>query len=155
MLPRLGLVICVLTLSAPIGCAFYRGPEVEVVSASRRETTPEAAGLEVVLELQNPNDEPLKLLEIHYDVRLDGGATFSGRRAARSTLPPRARQVVVLPAVARGDGAAALGESAAIHGTLRYVTPGKIAEVLFDVGLRRPKTGFKGNVRLSEAVSSP
>jgi hypothetical protein len=42
-----------------------------------------------------------------------------------------------------------------LSGNVQYVTPGAFAEVLFDTGVRRPKTAFvqEGTIDLSAAPS--
>lgn len=104
----------------------------------------------------NGNDADLPLREVSYWVEVGGERVFDGRRVARATLPRLGEQMVELPAALRYEDALRVGlvgvveggVEARVGGTVVYELPGSIAELYFDSGLRRPKAGFVGTVRV-------
>jgi LEA14-like dessication related protein len=148
-------------LSAVIGggCSIYRDPALNVGQPAVHETTEQALTLRFPIDLQNPNEEPLKLLQLEYDVRVDGRTVYSGIRDAQATVASHGTRQVEIPAVVRYDDlnwtAANVPAQArySISGKLQYVTPGEIAQILFDTGVRKPRAGFRaqGDVDLTSA----
>jgi len=130
------------------------------------ETSREAMTLHIAADLSNPNDEPLKLLSFSYQVKMDGLKVYQGERAAEATLAANEQRQVIIPAVIRfADAGGSVAAPPAniiysISGSLQYITPGEIAQILFDSGVRKPKAGFQGNVlldippQLSQAMAS-
>ncbi len=124
-------------------------PRVSVVGATVTESTDRAASIDIALALANPNDEPLPLIEFDYTVSLNGKRMYEGRQAALATLSKGAERTLTVPAVVFTSetdwrpGATAAAE-VAITGTLRYRTPGTFADLLFDIGVRKPKVHFAG-----------
>ena len=115
-----------------------------------------AEGLElnVLIELENPNQEPLPLDSLQYHVSINGSSVFRGRRSPESTLGARSRRTIALPVPVlysrTGWDPAAPPRSfdVSISGTLLYVTPGRIAELLLDTGVHRPTVGFSGSIQV-------
>lgn len=101
----------------------------------------------ITLDAQNTNDVPLPLREIEYTLDIDGRRVFAGTRSAEATLRSMGVQSIRLPAVVQLSGEqAALGNVRyQLAGTLKYVTPGQVAEVLFDSGVRVPSVDFSGS----------
>ena len=130
------------------GCSGYRAPTIQLTSVTMTEESEEATALTFKLELQNPNPEPIELREFHYRLSMNGREVYVGRRAASTTLHSHALQTIELPAVVRyeklgwtqRDRPQSL--SYALKGTLLYETPGELAEILLDIGVRRPKVTF-------------
>ena len=112
------------------------------------EESEEAVAFTFELELQNPNPEPIELREFHYRLSMNGQEVYVGRRAASITLHAHALQTIELPAVmryhlfgwTRRDRPQSL--SYELKGTLLYMTPGELAEILLDIGVRRPTVTF-------------
>jgi hypothetical protein len=173
-------LVCFSTVAALTGCTIYEQPGIEVTSVRLAEVSDEAAALEFALDMHNPNNEPLTLLEFDYQLSIDGRHVYDGRRAAETVLATRGRKQVSIPAVVRfeqiaGEGslfvargslneqsstndepramnheAPALPVRYTLHAKLRYITPGKIAEVLYDLYVSRPNVKFsdEGEVAL-------
>ena len=137
------------------GCTGTKHPEIAVTGATIDQTTEHAATIRLALRLENPNNEPLQLLEFDYRVSVDGRQAYRGKRSAEMTLARQSVRDVEIPAVivAPADdagGAATLAETAfQVHGTLRYLAPGAIEQTLFDTGVRRPRVNFSGSGRLA------
>ncbi len=136
----MGLLIILL---APSGCAappVFALREVRVVEA-----TPQALGLDFVLELNNPNRDPLSLYEFGYSLTVEGRPIYQGRRSAEATLGAGAGRRLSLPAVIVRDRL-----PPETSGPRRYTLSGKLLyrgqsdleRLLFDIGLRRPKARF-------------
>lgn len=104
---------------------------------------------------QNDNDEALPLREVEYQLDINGQRAFAGTRSAEATLRRNGVQTIRLPAVVNLGRAGDVSSSARyrLSGTLKYVSPGQIAEILFDTGVRIPSVSFmgEGDVDLSTA----
>ena len=127
------------------GCTSYRAPEFAVNAVRPTDRTDEGVAMEFVLDAKNENDVALPLREVDYTVELDGRTVFKGTRSAEATLRRLGTQQVTLPAVVnlatehpRTTGRVPYR----IFGSVTYVTPGQLAEVLFDTGVRVPSVGF-------------
>jgi hypothetical protein len=126
------------------GCSFYEAPDFRVVSISETDRSEEAVVLGFTLEARNRNDVALPLRRAEYRLTLDGRQVFEGGRVAAATAPRFGTQRIELPAVVpaelippeRFDEA---GEMAyRLEGSVEYQTPGRLAQYLFDINLRRP-----------------
>lgn len=142
-----GLFMFIAAVIALSGCAGYENPQINITGVRLTETTDEAAALSFGLDLHNPNNEPLTLLEFEYDLVIDGKPVFEGKRAAETTLAARGSKSIAIPAVIPFEAAKWLegvppSAEYRVAGKLRYLTPGKIFQVLFDLGVRRPTVGF-------------
>lgn len=140
------------TVAVSTGCTFTRSPRFEVVGVEVRERTPEAQVLAFVVEGENPNRDPLPLRTVRYSLSMDGREVFRGERSAEATLPPRGRQRFVVPAVVQDDEA--LDErSYSFRGTVEFLEPGTLAELLFDSNVRRSRGSFRESGRLRDQGS--
>lgn len=103
----------------------------------------EDAYAEVVLifRAENPNKDPLPLLEAVYAVRLEGRTVFAGTRALRVTVPALSSQDVVLPFPARGARA---GMRVRLDGTIGYLPADAWARTKLDAGLPPTTVRFVG-----------
>jgi len=141
------------------GCSTFRDPQVTIVSASVVETSDEAMTLHITADLANPNDESLQLLNFNYHVTVDGQRVFQGIRSAEATLGGNQQRQVTIPAVVRfvdvgwSPTAVPADVEYAVSGTLQYITPGSIAQILFDSGVRKPRAGFRGTVATTASES--
>lgn len=133
------------------GCAAYKAPRLTVAHAHPVERTEQGVAMEFILDARNDNDVSLPLRDVTYTVEVDGREVFRGTRSAESTLRRLGTQQVRLPAVINlsqfGHPPSPAGYR--IAGTLTYVTPGQIAEILFDTGVRVPSVGFSGEGQIS------
>ncbi|MEL6328154.1 MAG: LEA type 2 family protein [Planctomycetota bacterium] len=141
---RTGISIAVLSLAtlAGVGCRFGDAPRFRVLAVEEASRTDEAVVLRFTLEARNRTDDQLPLRQADYALDLDGRRVFSGSRSAEVTVGSFATQPFTLPAVVPIADAAELLDgrsevSYALSGRVEYITPGQLAEVLFDSGLRR------------------
>ena len=142
---------CLLLLAALLvlpACTGYKAPTVSVVDATVVDTTEGAVAVHFTLDLANPNPAPLELREIEYAGSLNGAA-FEGRRASELTLPASGSDRILLPAAFPIErmtaGVDPTGElEYGVNGTVVYVTPQRLAEILLDTRLYRPKAHFSG-----------
>ncbi|MBT8485019.1 MAG: hypothetical protein HKO59_09965 [Phycisphaerales bacterium] len=150
------LMLLVIVMNAAGGCASYRPPDVVFAAARLGERTPDATRLDLEFEVANPNDESVELLELHYTVSVSGQAAYRGRHAAQMVLAARRRQMLSVPAVIPADveGSVAASDAWGIAGELHYTTPGALADILLDTGVRRPKTGFRYRGTVAEWTST-
>jgi hypothetical protein len=150
------IALCVLSLlSALTGCTGYRTPTIHLTDVAPIEVTDVATALRFSLDVTNPNDEPVELREVRYSLAVDRGRVFEGRRAVGTMLHGGATTRVELPAVVP-DAVAGFEANARpadveyrLAGELIYVTPGELAEILLDTGVRRPTARFAESGRLS------
>lgn len=137
------------------GCTTYSDPKLSLAEAKATERTPDGTAVLFTIDAKNDNDEPLPLREVQYRLELNGQTVFSGVRSAEATLRRRGTQQFTLPAsVQKAGETAPSGPSRyVLSGVLYYITPGQLAETLFDAGVRTPSVGFRfdGEVDLSSA----
>jgi LEA14-like dessication related protein len=164
---RLPAALCrllVLTVAAATlaGCQSYSAPTLSAAEAHATERTGDGAAMRFTLDARNDNDVSLPLRRVEYTVELNGRQVFSGTRSAEATLRRKGTQQIELPAVVRLDNQQ---NADLVSGTVRYrlagdmyyVTPGQLAEVLFDAGVRTPSASFsiEGDIDLSAARFTP
>lgn len=148
MSPRFLVSLILTALALPLcGCESLSSPKLSVASASPTERTSEGSAMLFVIDARNDNDVALPLRTVEYSVDLNGQRVFSGTRSAEATLRRRGMQQFHLPAVVNLSeaGNAGLTEGTAryrLSGQVYYVTPGQLAEVLFDAGVRTPSESF-------------
>lgn len=162
-----GVVACGLVASAFLGgCTSYSSPELSLNRAEATERTDDGVAMRFVIDAKNDNTDTLPLRSVEYRLEMDGQQVFTGTRSAEATLRRKGVQQVVLPAVmstqsAGGGGGKAQPASGPrrfrLSGTMYYITPGQLAEVLFDAGVRTPSVsfGFDGEIDLSQAAYVP
>lgn len=131
----LGLV---LGLAAALGLAGCASPSIAVREVSLRDQTAEAVALDVQVELRNPADASMRLLQWDYTFSNASGS-YSGTWEALTTLPPGETVTRTVPVVLP---AAAGTEQWSISGVLTYRSPSRIAEIVYDLGIWRPRTSF-------------
>ena len=139
------LLLCV---ALPLGaCHTPSSPQLAVAGASPTERTSEGAAMVFAIDARNDNDDALPLRTVEYSVDLDGRRVFTGTRSAEATLRRRGTQQIFLPAVVNLTDPANAGIADGVRrytltGQVYYVTPGQLAEVLFDAGVRTPSASF-------------
>ena len=133
-------VLCALLLALG-ACTSYKPPKLTVVEVLVSEATDDAIVVRFLIDAKNENDVEIPLREANYTLSLDGRRVFHGFRSPQATLQRRGTQRIELPAVIPipEDGPAPTGSrSYVLSGSLVYITPGEIAELLFDSKIRRP-----------------
>ena len=144
-MPRARLIVLLLLSALPLaGCSSYDAPRLAVSSVALGERSDEAVVLVFTLDAANSNDVALPLERVRYTVRLDGRVVFRGTRWAEATLRRVGTQQISLPAAVPLEQMPKTGRGVPyrITGELIYVTPGEIAQLLFDSGVRRPSVRF-------------
>lgn len=143
------------------GCTSYQSPQLSVAGAVPTERTDDGAAMLFTLDARNDNDVALPLRTVEYSVELDGRPVFSGTRSGEATLRQQGTQQVRLPAVVAltpGTAASFGGRQRyRLSGSMFYVTPGQLAEVLFDAGVRTPSVpfSFEGEIDFAGATFTP
>lgn len=138
------MVSCLWFSCVLAGCSGVKAPGFRVVSVTETERSADAVVLGFTLEAENQNDVALPLERAQYSLRLDGDRVFRGSRVAGVTAPRYGRQVLELPVVVPADLVPPgrfdqPGEMAyVLRGEVEYQLPGRLAEFLFDINIRRP-----------------
>lgn len=126
------------------GCRGAAAPTLSVVSVTVPEDTADGLVINIAVEADNPNRDPLPLRDVTYTVWLDGKEVFSGTRSAEATVRRFGTQVFVLPAVLpipRDQRQAELAELR-ISGSVIYKKPSAFSQTLYEQGLVRPTAEF-------------
>jgi len=140
------MLLLALVAPALVGCVGGERPTFTLERVLRTERAPDAAKIDFVFQGANPTDNPYPLREVTYTVRIDGRTVFRGQRLAQATLPPNDTQTFTIPApipyaeVGRLAGRTVPYE---IAGTVAYLPPGPIAEILYDLGVQRRRVPFQ------------
>jgi LEA14-like dessication related protein len=145
-----------ITLAALPACSSYQDPGFRVIAVRETDRTPEAAVLTFTISANNRNDVALPMRTADYRLELEGTQVFRGTRSARATVRRFGSQTFELPAVIPADtfdlSRLDAGEDLPyrLTGAVEYQTPGELAEVLFDAGVRRPKAelNLRGRLRV-------
>lgn len=128
------------------GCSWYHAPELDVKDVTVAQETSQGMVLSFGLNATNENEVALPLKIVRYSLSLEGDRVFSGQRAAEATLRRKGTQRLLLPAAVGWEdvgGARPTGDVRyRLSGEMSYVTPGQLAELLFDTGVRRPSVRF-------------
>jgi hypothetical protein len=131
------------------GCSSYSDPTLRVAGAGVADEGPGALVLNVTIAAQNRNHVELPLREIDYSVSIDGREVFRAVRSPEATLRRLGEQTFTVPAVVTYSGERPTGmHEFQIEASLKYVTPGELAQALFDTGVRRPTVRFSDRGRV-------
>lgn len=153
------LGICSLCLMLG-GCSKALSPTFTAVGVREVERNNDRSVIEFVIEAKNPNREPIPLKEIQYAVSIDGQEVFTGLRSPEVSLHTYATQTFTLPAVLPMDVVGAVGSAGEIqyriNGSVEYIPPGRLAEVLFDAKLKVPMApiDLSGTINLGNDLSN-
>lgn len=158
--PRAFALACALAPALALmgGCWSTPSPDISVLGVTATDRTPDGTLLTIELEARSTAEDQLPLKEVRYRLMIDGREVFAGTRSPEATLRRFGIQRLRLPAVvpAGVDGLSDHGQFE-VEGTLTYIEPGTIAEVLFDFGVRMPKVSFDGSGSTTDGTgaSSP
>lgn len=147
-------LVLVATLAALTGCTAYQTPSVKVASVQVGERSESGIVLNVSLEAENRNEFELPLREIRYRVRTEDGQVYTGLRSAEASLRRFGTQTITFPAVipmSPGSAPPSGPMKVEVAGTLAYLSPGQVAQVLYDLGVRRPSRPFAGEATVDGA----
>ncbi len=138
---RLPRDLAVAPLAALAACT--QSPSLRVVDVRTVERTEQATVVEFTLEGDNPNEIELPLRTARYSLQIDGARVFEGERSPEATLRRQGTQRFVLPAPIPASLASGAGQRPyRLAGTLGYIAPGQLAEVMFDLGVSNPTVDF-------------
>ena len=120
-------VALLLPALAVVACATWRGIEEPEVSLTR--VVPEEMGffeqeLDVGLRIQNPNDFPLEVYGIRFDIEIDGEPVATGRDDSPFTIPAQGEREVGVKA--RAQSFAMLQQLVNAGADLSYEVDGKL-----------------------------
>ncbi len=149
----LPLVVLVALLS---GCSSYKAPTFKVAGVQLREQNERGTELLFQIEAANPNGREVPLYEADYALFVDGREVFQAVRTPETTLRRYGVQRFTLPVVIpTTDMPEGVRFPYRFEGTVTYVMPGALAEILFDRELKRPKAGLSdtGTLDLTEALA--
>ncbi len=133
---------------AVVGCG-HTPPTFEVVGARLAERTDDGVVLHFDLDATNTNQDELPLEVANYSLSIDGKRVFTGRRSPEATLRRFGTQRITLPAAipledpAEGDALTTGLHRYRLEGSITYLAPGVLADVLFDARVYRPSTRFR------------
>ncbi|MFG0275152.1 MAG: LEA type 2 family protein [Phycisphaerales bacterium] len=140
----LALALLALALALP-GCVGGAPPTFSLERVVRTETAPTAATIDFIFEGANPTRNAYPLREVAYSVRIDGQTVFEGVRSAQVTLPPNDARRFRIPAPIPYDAVGRLAGRTVeyqVSGSVAYLPPGPIAEILYDLGIQRRRVPF-------------
>ena len=143
-----------LALAASLGaCAPHAPPSLSVSGVRVAQRTDAGLVIDFQIDARNVNSFALPLKSARYTVWLDDRRVFKGVRSPEASLRRLGTQRLHLPAAIPASVPLPRGVVGyRISGTLSYVRPGALAEVLFDAGVITPTTNFShtGTVDLAE-----
>ena len=146
----LAVLACVVGLLG--GCNKAIAPKFEAVGVRQLTNTDERSTIEFSIEATNPNKEPIPLKQISYRVEIDGVEVFAGVRSPETTLHTYSSHIFKLPAVLPMASISGSGEvEYRLIGTVEYIPPGRLAEVLFDAKVKVPEAplDLSGTINLN------
>lgn len=104
------------------------------------QSTAATAGF-VRLHVENPNEDPIKLVEFEYTVTVAGHRSWTGRHSGDMVLAPGFARMAEIPVVLpAGSG---VGTRVRIRGSLHYLDTSTIAQTMAEWGYR-PTASFSG-----------
>ena len=136
------------------GCSSTSRPTFEMAEATATARTDDGVALLFTIDAASRNPDAMPLRIVRYDLRLNGERVFTGLRSPEATIPPFGTQRFTLPAVIPADRLPEGATSAEyeLSGTVTYLEPGRLNEILFDQELRVPKAsiGGSGTIRFDD-----
>lgn len=129
---------------AVTGCQGTSPPRLTIADVVVTEVTEQGSAMTVIVRAENPNDRPLPLRTITYDVSLDGRQVFTSTQSAEAVLPRFGVLDLPLPVAVPASVRPADPSEFRLSMTLRYRNPGTLAETLYDAHLWRPAISASG-----------
>ena len=129
------------------GCSKAIPPSFEAIGVQEIERNDERSVIAFTIRATNPNSEPIPLRSVRYSVTIDGDTVFEGVRSPETTLHKYDSSEFSLPAVIpvgylRGS------IDYELLGSVQYIPPGRLSEVLFDAEIKVPEAPLEifGNI---------
>lgn len=126
-------------------------PNVRVTGSGHlAEQTADASAGSILVQVENPNDRSIRLVEYDYSATVPGGPGWHGRHAGGMVLSPGFDRIASLPIVLP----AGFPSNGTVHvtGSLHYLDTGTFAQTLAEWGYR-PTASFSGKVVLEAATA--
>lgn len=121
-----------------VGCNKAISPSFEALGVEEIERGEDSSVLAFRVRATNPNNEPIPLRTVSYRVQINGEQVFEGIRSPETTLHTFSDSEFVLPAVI--PSAYLQGKiDYALLGSVQYIPPGRLSEVLFDADIKVPE----------------
>ena len=128
-----------------VGCV--SPPRVELAgNAEIDDRSDSAASAILPIQINNPNDRSIELIEYVYSISIPGQPSWQGRHAGGLVLSPGFDRVAHLPIVL--PASIPDGSEGWISGSLHYLDTSTLAESLAEWGLR-PTTSFSGRFAIT------
>jgi LEA14-like dessication related protein len=121
-----------------VGCNKALAPDFEAVGVQEIERVDGRSVIEFRVRATNPNAEPIPLRTVTYRVEINGEQVFDGVRSPETTLHTYSESEFVLPAVVPVEFLSGSIDYALL-GSVQYIPPGRLSEVLFDAEIRVPE----------------
>ena len=137
-------------VTALTGCATARAPGVTLSGMTVSFEEPDGVALWFELTIVNSDTVDLPLAEARYSVSVDGKTFFRGVRSAEATAPARGEAMIRLPASAPTGAGVEPGAAVTIRGSITYLTPSRLSEVLFDANIFRPEKSFTATATIPD-----
>ena len=125
------------------GCSRPGPPRFEAVGVTRAGASDE--GVELVFRIAAINDDPdpLPLRKVTYSLSLEGAEVFSGVRSPETTVSRFETHEFDLPALVPASYDTRTDPVPyRLSGSVTYLTPGKLAEVLFESDILVPEASL-------------
>lgn len=122
-------------------------PTAALVSASQTARSDEGSRLVAAVDVTNPNQVALPVIEVFYTVKVDGVGEFSFTQTGDSTLYKGGTQRLLLPSAFKTTKDLS-GATYSVDGWLSYQPPGEVRKLLTDTGWPLPRVWFSGSGRV-------
>lgn len=130
--------LTLLVMLTLFGCNKAIAPSFEAVAVRELERDETRSVIEFVVRATNENADPIPLRTVSYRVQIGDEVLFEGIRSPETTLHTYSSQEFVLPAVLPIDRLQGSIEYALL-GSVQYIPPGRLSEVLFDAEITVPE----------------
>jgi len=126
------------------GCALVR-PEARAIAVEVRKSAENASEVALVVELRNPGDDEIELVQYDYTVTVADGSSYGGRWAALRALPPGQTVTAEIPALLPTSSLNRDATAWRASGTLTYRDPRSFARILYEAGILKSEISFAGS----------
>ncbi len=145
-----------LGLALTTGCTIVR-PKAQATAVTIGMSKGDTTAVAITLELLNPGEDEIELIEYDYVLRLADGAAYGGKWAALRALPPGERVAATIPAVVPTASLHGGATAWTLTGTIGYRDPESMLRILYEAGILKTATSVDGRGAsiLREVVPTP